>query len=212
MPPTQSGEKATFSDRFSTCSISSRRRATSGRRLIDSTGLPFGRPRCEHRMTLALWRNAYSMVGSVSRMRVSSEITPSFRGTLKSTRMSTRLWASSRSRIDSFGIWNKHKFFCCLWELIVMRYHMCARSLRTNDTSARMASGAHAFGPKHAARASRMPAKHLNLDMATALPTTLGALRASEFTPARVGRSVKDELRENLIARLRANAASDSGY
>jgi len=46
--------------------------------------------------------------------------------------------------------------------------------------------------------------------MATALPTTLGALRASEFTPARVGRSVKDELRENLIARLRANAAIDS--
>ena len=45
--------------------------------------------------------------------------------------------------------------------------------------------------------------------MATALPKTLGALRASEFTPARVGRSVKDELRENLIARLRANAASE---
>jgi magnesium chelatase subunit I len=42
--------------------------------------------------------------------------------------------------------------------------------------------------------------------MATALPTTLGALRASEYTPARVGRSVKDELRENLIARLRANS------
>jgi magnesium chelatase subunit I len=47
--------------------------------------------------------------------------------------------------------------------------------------------------------------------MATALPTTLGALRASEFTPARVGRSVKDELRENLIARLRANAGLAEG-
>jgi len=47
--------------------------------------------------------------------------------------------------------------------------------------------------------------------MATALPGTLGALRASEFTPARVNRSVKDELRENLIARLRAqSAAGDS--
>ncbi len=46
--------------------------------------------------------------------------------------------------------------------------------------------------------------------MANALPATLGALRASEFTPARVSRSVKDELRENLIARLRANAASDA--
>ena len=75
-----------------------------GRRLIDSTGLPLGRPRCEQRMTLALWRSAYSMVGRVSRMRVSSVMTPSFSGTLKSTRMSTRLWARSRSRIDSLGI------------------------------------------------------------------------------------------------------------
>jgi magnesium chelatase subunit I len=40
--------------------------------------------------------------------------------------------------------------------------------------------------------------------MATSLPKTLGALRASEFTPARLARSVKDELRENLIARLRS--------
>ncbi len=39
--------------------------------------------------------------------------------------------------------------------------------------------------------------------MATSLPTTLGALRASEYTPSRLARSVKDELRENLIARLR---------
>jgi len=44
--------------------------------------------------------------------------------------------------------------------------------------------------------------------MAPALPLTLGALCASSFAPDRVGRSVKDELRENLIARLRANAAS----
>jgi magnesium chelatase subunit I len=44
--------------------------------------------------------------------------------------------------------------------------------------------------------------------MATALPTTLGQLRASEYTPARLARSVKDELRENLIARLRNQAAS----
>jgi magnesium chelatase subunit I len=39
--------------------------------------------------------------------------------------------------------------------------------------------------------------------MATPLPTTLGALRASEFTPERLARTVKDELRENLIRRLR---------
>jgi magnesium chelatase subunit I len=44
--------------------------------------------------------------------------------------------------------------------------------------------------------------------MASALPTTLGSLRSSEFTPARVNRSVKDELRENLIVRLRVQAAS----
>jgi magnesium chelatase subunit I len=40
--------------------------------------------------------------------------------------------------------------------------------------------------------------------MATALPTTLGQLRKSEFTPERLARSVKDELRENLIAKLRS--------
>src|SRR6202789_365400 len=37
----------------------------------------------------------------------------------------------------------------------------------------------------------------------TTLPRTLGQLRSSEFTPERVSRSVKDELRDNLIARLR---------
>jgi magnesium chelatase subunit I len=40
--------------------------------------------------------------------------------------------------------------------------------------------------------------------MATALPTTLGQLRNSEFTPERLARGVKDELRENLIAKLRS--------
>ncbi len=37
----------------------------------------------------------------------------------------------------------------------------------------------------------------------TQLPRTLGQLRSSEFTPERVARSVKDELRDNLIAHLR---------
>lgn len=41
---------------------------------------------------------------------------------------------------------------------------------------------------------------------ATALPRTLGQLEISEYTPERVTRSVKDELRDNLIARLRATA------
>src|SRR3984957_18243972 len=46
--------------------------------------------------------------------------------------------------------------------------------------------------------------------MATSLPATLGALRASEFTPARLARSVKDELRENLIAKLRNSAKTSA--
>ncbi len=37
----------------------------------------------------------------------------------------------------------------------------------------------------------------------TSLPRTLGQLRSSEYTPERVGRSVKDEIRDNLIVRLR---------
>ena len=40
------------------------------------------------------------------------------------------------------------------------------------------------------------------------LPSTLGELRTSQWTPERVGRSVKDELRDNLIARLRAARTS----
>jgi magnesium chelatase subunit I len=46
--------------------------------------------------------------------------------------------------------------------------------------------------------------------MATSLPSTLGALRASEYTPARLARSVKDELRDNLIARLRSRAGTEN--
>ena len=57
-------------------------------------------------MTLALWRSAYSMVGSVAAMRVSSVISvpSSVSGTLKSTRMKTCLLASSMSRMESLGI------------------------------------------------------------------------------------------------------------
>ena len=42
----------------------------------------------------------------------------------------------------------------------------------------------------------------------TSLPRTLGQLRKSEFTPERVSRSVKDELRDNLIVRLREIAGT----
>src|SRR5580698_10528191 len=69
----------------------------------------------------------------------------------------------------------------------------------------------YALSDRISLRLHRIPAKHLYLNMAIALPTTLGALRASEFTPARVGRSVKDELRENLIARLRSQATAKDG-
>lgn len=40
--------------------------------------------------------------------------------------------------------------------------------------------------------------------MANSLPATLGQLRNSEYSTERLARSVKDELRENLIARLRS--------
>src|SRR6202789_3518951 len=46
--------------------------------------------------------------------------------------------------------------------------------------------------------------------MATSLPKTLGALRSTEFTPARLARTVKDELRENLIAKLRDSAKTQA--
>src|ERR1700712_2120821 len=42
----------------------------------------------------------------------------------------------------------------------------------------------------------------------TSLPSTLGQLRNSEFTSEGVSRSVKDELRDNLIARLREIAGT----
>jgi magnesium chelatase subunit I len=47
--------------------------------------------------------------------------------------------------------------------------------------------------------------------MATPLPTTLGALRASEYNPSSLARSVKDELRDNLIAKLRAQGSAKNG-
>src|ERR1700761_4598368 len=43
-----------------------------------------------------------------------------------------------------------------------------------------------------------------------ALPRTLGQLRNSAYTPERVSRSVKDELRDNLIVRLREIASGGS--
>ena len=67
-------------------------------------GLPLGRPRWEARMRRAPWRRAYSIVGRVSRMRVSSMTRPSSRGTLKSTRMKMRWSLRGRSRMESLDI------------------------------------------------------------------------------------------------------------
>jgi magnesium chelatase subunit I len=47
--------------------------------------------------------------------------------------------------------------------------------------------------------------------MSQTFPSTLGELKKSEYTPARLSRSVKDELRDNLIARLGKIAASARG-
>ena len=41
------------------------------------------------------------------------------------------------------------------------------------------------------------------------LPQTLGELRRSKFSEQRLRRRVKDEMRENLIARLRKNSGEE---
>src|SRR6185436_13874691 len=79
------------------------RRAATGFRLNSGTGLPFGRPRWLASTAVAPWSSAYSIVGRVARMRVSSPTRPSFSGTLKSTRMNARSPRRSRSRIESFA-------------------------------------------------------------------------------------------------------------
>src|SRR5262249_2278905 len=79
-----------------------RSRSAAGLRLILGLGFPLGRPRCEARISLARFCKAYSIVGSVSPIRVSSVTRPpSSNGTLKSTRMKMRLSRSGKSLIDS---------------------------------------------------------------------------------------------------------------
>src|SRR5687768_18480758 len=64
-------------------------------------GLPFGRPRCDARITRdAPASSACWMVGSDARMRVSSPMTPPLSGTLKSTRTKTRRPPRSSCSID----------------------------------------------------------------------------------------------------------------
>ncbi len=76
--------------------------AATGFRLYSGATLPLGRPRCEARITVHPCSSAKRTVGSAAVMRVSSAMTPSLSGTLKSTRMNTRRSSSGRSRIEYF--------------------------------------------------------------------------------------------------------------
>jgi len=89
--PTQSVAKTTgLTRREARCSA-------TGFRLNSGFGLPFGRPRWDARMTVARCSSAYLIVGKAARIRVSSVILPCSIGTLKSTRMKTRLPFNARS-------------------------------------------------------------------------------------------------------------------
>src|ERR1700733_3579926 len=81
-----------------------RSRSATGFRLILGLGLPLGRPRCDAGISRAPCRSAYSIVGRVSLMRVSSMTRPSSSGTLKSTRMKIRRSLMERSRMESLDM------------------------------------------------------------------------------------------------------------
>src|SRR6266511_484200 len=92
--PTQSSARMTSLR----SSSESRAAAGSSDSFWRSSGFPFGRPRCEARITRPRALIAYWIVGSAARMRASSVTRPcSSSGTLKSTRMKTRLPARSRA-------------------------------------------------------------------------------------------------------------------
>ena len=69
--------------------------------LSESFGFgPFGRPKCESRITLAPLSASSVIEGAVRSMRVASETTPFSTGTLRSTRINTRLpFTSAWSRV-----------------------------------------------------------------------------------------------------------------
>ena len=70
-------------------------------RILRVRACPWAVPDATRAPGVAPFRTASRIVGSVSRMRVSSVTTPSFSGTLKSTRMKTRLPFRSRSLMES---------------------------------------------------------------------------------------------------------------
>ena len=82
--PTQSSTKATGRPTTSATAAATGRSDAFGSR-------PFGRPKCESRMTLPPLSAISSMVGLTRSIRVASVIFPLSIGTLRSTRTSTRL-------------------------------------------------------------------------------------------------------------------------
>src|SRR5271165_6320242 len=88
------------------------------------SGPPLGLPRCDASTKRPPFSIASFNVGSVSRIRVSSVTTPSFSGTLKSTRINTRLPFNSKSRIVNLFmiscsfLWHNHSWLCS-WGLAV---------------------------------------------------------------------------------------------
>ena len=84
------------------CSKSSLNRFAQGAKVNSGLRSPFGRPKCDAITTFAPWSIKWRNVGKVARIRVSSVITPSFRGTLKSTRTNTVLFATFIFASESF--------------------------------------------------------------------------------------------------------------
>ena len=70
---------------------SSPKRTAQGLRLPSGSKAPSGRPRWLISTSLPPWSSTCLMLGSAARIRRSSVILPPFKGTLKSTRMSTVL-------------------------------------------------------------------------------------------------------------------------
>src|SRR4029077_139253 len=74
---------------------------------------PFGRSKCDSRMTLPPLPASSAIVGTISSMRVESVTLPSCIGTLRSTRTSTRLpLTSASSRLRKVGMKASFKKIC----------------------------------------------------------------------------------------------------
>src|SRR5215216_437258 len=79
------------------------RAGTTGFSDISGTTLPFGRSKCASSTTAAALSAASRMVGTTRSMRVRSLTSPACSGTFRSTRMTARLCARSRSSMERMG-------------------------------------------------------------------------------------------------------------